>query len=52
MNTYTYHAPHLLQHLRQIRQWCWDEHIPCTRYGTTWIFESSEHRMWFQLRWA
>jgi hypothetical protein len=49
---FTYHAPHLISKLSEVREWCWDEHVPCTRYGFTWIFECDEDRIKFVLRWG
>jgi len=48
----TYYAPHLISKLSEVRQWCWDEYVPCERIGAKWIFECDEDRIKFVLRWG
>jgi len=52
MPEHTYTAPHLISRLPEIRDWCWDNYVECTRLGATWAFKSDEDRIKFVMRWA
>lgn len=46
------YLPHRSFPLQEVRDWCWDNHVECTRMGPFWFFRSEEDAIMFMLRWA